>query len=56
MISITNGIIADEDFQEHIRILIMEIADPSTNLPSIMNQDNYHYCNVLKTYCSLINN
>ena len=56
MIGITNGIVADEDFQEHIRILIMEIADPSTSLPSIISPDNYHYCNVLKTYCSLINN
>ncbi|KAL6934855.1 uncharacterized protein HGUI_04040 [Hanseniaspora guilliermondii] len=56
MIAITNGIVADEDFQEHIRVLIMEIADPSTNLPSIANQENYHYCAVLKNYCNLLNN
>lgn len=56
MIAVTNGIVADEDFQEHIRVLIVEVADPSTNLPSIANQDNHHFCAVLKTYCNLINN
>lgn len=56
MIAVTNGIVADEDFQEHIRVLIVEIADPSTNLPSLAYQDNHHLCAVLKTYCNLINN